>query len=107
MSHFSKLDENNIVVEVIKAEQNFINSGAVGDSFLWVQTSYNNRFRGQYGAIGFFYDKQRDVFIPPAPFSTWVFNYDKHEWEPPIPKPDGDSYVWDQSTQKWIIDDLN
>jgi len=45
MSHFAKLDSNNIVTEVIVAEQDFINSGAVGDSFLWVQTSYNGNFR--------------------------------------------------------------
>ena len=41
MSHFAKIDSNNIVTEVIVAEQDFINSGVVGDSFLWVQTSYN------------------------------------------------------------------
>ena len=40
MSHFAKLN-NNVVTEVIVAEQDFINSGAVGDSFLWVQTSYS------------------------------------------------------------------
>ena len=41
MSHFAKIDSNNIVENVIVAEQDFINSGAVGDSFSWVQTSYN------------------------------------------------------------------
>ena len=45
MSHFAKINSNNIVTEVIVAEQDFINSGAVGDSFLWVQTSYNHNFR--------------------------------------------------------------
>ena len=45
MSHFAKIDSNNIVTEVIVAEQDFINSGAVGDSFLWIQTSYNGNFR--------------------------------------------------------------
>lgn len=33
MSHFAKIDSNNIVTEVIVAEQDFINSGKVGDSF--------------------------------------------------------------------------
>ena len=47
MSHFAKLN-NNVVTEVIVAEQDFINSGAVGDSFLWVQTSYNGSFRKNY-----------------------------------------------------------
>ena len=39
MSHFAKIDKDNVVTEIIVAEQDFINSGAVGDSFLWVQTS--------------------------------------------------------------------
>ena len=39
------------------AEQDFINSGFVGDSFLWVQTSYNKNFRKNFASIGFTYDK--------------------------------------------------
>ena len=48
MAHFAKIDSNNTVTEVIVAEQDFINSGAVGDSFLWIQTSYNKNFRKNY-----------------------------------------------------------
>ena len=47
MAHFAKLN-NNIVTEVIVAEKNFINSGLVGDEFLWVQTSYNENFRKNF-----------------------------------------------------------
>jgi hypothetical protein len=42
MSHFAKV-ENGIVTSVIVAEQEFINSGVVGDPSLWIQTSYNTR----------------------------------------------------------------
>ena len=48
MTHFVKLDSNNVVTEGIVAEQDFINSGKVGDSFLWVQTSYNNNYNHIY-----------------------------------------------------------
>ena len=65
MSHFAKIDGNNIVTEVIVAEQDFINSGKVGDSFLWVQASYNNNFRGKFAGIGDTYDKVNDVFLSP------------------------------------------
>ena len=65
MSHFAKIDSNNVVTEVIVAEQDFINSGKVGDSFLWYQTSYNNNFRGKYAGIGYTYDKVNDVFLSP------------------------------------------
>ncbi|MBF84224.1 MAG: hypothetical protein CL489_07055 [Acidobacteria bacterium] len=100
MSHFAKLN-NNIVTEVIVAEQDFINSGAVGDSFLWVQTSYNNNFRKQYAGIGYTYDKVNDVFILPQPFASWTLDA-SFDWQPPTAKPDDDKmYAWNEDTQAW------
>ena len=55
MSHFAEIDKDGKVLRVIKAEQDFINSGIVGDSFNWIQTSYNNKFRKQFAGIGFKY----------------------------------------------------
>lgn len=100
MSHFAKID-NNIVTEVIVAEQDFINSGAVGDSFLWVQTSYNNNFRKQFCGVGYTYDKVNDVFVEPKPFESWILNA-SHDWEAPIAYPDdGKEYTWDEATTSW------
>jgi hypothetical protein len=101
MSHFAKV-ENNIVTEVIVAEQDFINSGKVGDSFLWIQTSYNNNFRKQYAGIGFTYDKVNDVFISPKPFPSWTSDA-SFDWQPPTVKPDDDDkmYNWNEDTQAW------
>ena len=101
MSHFAKIDENNIVTEVITAEQDFINSGSVGDSFLWVQTSYNGNFRKQFAKIGCTYDKTNDVFILPKPAPSWTLN-SNHDWEAPKAKPDdGKLYEWNEDTKAW------
>ena len=103
MSHFAKL-ENNIVTQVIVAEQDFINSGHVGDSFLWVQTSYNGNFRKNYAGIGYTYDKVRDAFIPPKPYPSWVLNEDTCLWDAPTPMPDDDQmYTWNEDTQAWDV----
>ena len=103
MSHFAKLDENNVVTDVIVAEQDFINSGKVGDSFLWVQTSYNNNFRKQYAGIGFSFDKTNDVFINPKPYESWTLDA-SFDWQPPTPKPDdGNAYFWDEENQQWNL----
>ena len=108
MSHFAKI-EDNIVTEVIVAEQDFVNSGAVGDSFLWVQTSYNGNFRKQYATIGDTYDSAKDVFISPQPYPSWTLDRD-YDWQPPIEMPEGSilhqdgnstGYVWDEDTQAW------
>ena len=104
MSHFAKLDNNNIVTEVIVAEQDFINSGSVGDSFRWVQTSYNFNFRKHYAGVGYIYDRVRDAFIPPKPHSSWILNEDTCLWIAPVPYPDDDNkYTWNEETSNWDL----
>jgi hypothetical protein len=102
MAHFAKIDSNNIVTQVIVAEQDFINSGAVGDSFLWVQTSYNRNFRKNYASVGGTYDKTRDAFIPPKPYASWTLVEDTCQWTAPVTYPDdGKKYEWDEDTTSW------
>lgn len=112
MSHFAKV-ENGLVTQVIVAEQSFIDSGAVGDPSMWVQTSYNTRggqhpegrpLRKNYAGIGYTYDSARDAFIPPKPYDSWLLNDTTCLWEPPIPLPDdGKIYSWDEEEQRWDL----
>lgn len=120
MAHFAKV-ENNIVQQVIVAEQDFIGSGIVGNPSNWYQTSYNTSggiyytpntstpdpdqskaFRKNYAGIGYSYDATRDAFIPPQPYPSWVLNDFSCLWDPPIPFPnDGKEYIWNETTQSW------
>jgi hypothetical protein len=107
MSYFAKV-ENGLVTQVIAAEQDFIDT--LGGE--WVQTSYNthggqhpeNRpLRMNYAGIGFTYDKDRDAFIPPSPYPSWVLNEDTCLWQAPIPLPDEEKqYAWDENSTSWI-----
>jgi hypothetical protein len=109
MSHFAKV-ENGIVTQVIVAEQDVIDSGMFGTG--WVQTSYNTcgnqhpegrPLRGNYAGIGFTYDRTKDVFIPPKPFTSWVLNEDTCLWEAPVAMPqDNKIYSWDEETTNWV-----
>ena len=108
MAHFAKLN-NNIVTEVIVAEQNFINSGSVGDSFLWIQTSYNENFRGKFAGIGDTWDKVNEVFVSPRPFTSWTLDENTYQWVCPLTHPDDDKmYTWDEdiyqadNTKGWV-----
>lgn len=80
MAHFAEIDENNIVQQVIVVnnevllDENGIEQEAIGVRFCenllggrWVQTSYNNRFRGTFAGIGYIYDEALDTFISPLP----------------------------------------
>jgi hypothetical protein len=101
MAHFAKLD-NNIVTEVLVAEKDFINSGQVGDEFLWVQTSYNNSFRKQFAGIGDTYDKTKDKFIKPKLHASWVLDENDY-WQAPVAYPDdGKYYGWNEATTNWV-----
>ena len=65
-------------------------------------------FRKNYPMIGYTYDQNRDAFIPPKPFNSWILNEETCMWESPIPMPqtttDGkeDYYEWQESTLSWI-----
>jgi hypothetical protein len=116
MSHFAKIDENNIVTEVIVIEQDVLDTGLWGDPKDWIQTSYNTHggvhmlggvpLRKNYAGIGYTYDRERDAFIPPklGNIDSWVLNEDTCLWQPPIPEPnDGKLYYWDESTISWKV----
>mgnify|MGYP003644083250 FL=1 len=105
MAHFAKINNNNIVTEVIVSEKDFINLGKVGDEFLWIQTSYNGNFRKQFAKVGGTYDKTKDKFISPKPFTSWTLDSNDN-WQPPIVKPstsDGTYHDWNESTQTWDL----
>jgi hypothetical protein len=89
----------------------------------WKQTSYNTHggihynkitnepsedqtkaFRKNYAGIGYYYDEQRDAFIPPKPYDSWIINEDTCLWESPIPYPnDGNRYYWNEETLSWNL----
>ena len=103
MSHFAKINSNNIVTEVIVSEKNFINSGKVGDEFLWLQTSYNDNFRKNFAGIGYAYDSTRNAFIPPQPYPSWTLDEDTCQWEAPVVIPDDNkNYNWNEATTNWV-----
>jgi len=104
MSHFAKVIDGT-VTQVIVSEQDFINSGAVGDSFLWIQTSYNNNFKGKFASIGDTYSN--DKFIAPHPYPSWSLD-DNGNWQPPVARPiDNNMYAWDEPTTSWILQETN
>lgn len=117
MAHFAEVDENNVVKRVIVIDNNeldgaeFPESEAIGQAHIasmdihgtWLQTSYNNNFRVRYAGIGWSYDPDRDAFIGPKPFESWVLNEDTLEWEAPVPRPsEEDPWDWDEENVQWV-----
>lgn len=115
MSHFAKLDENNVVVFVTVGRDEDNGKEAeltarTGD--VYKQTSFNTHggvhalggvpFRKNYAGIGYTYDEGRDAFIPPKPYASWLLNEETCLWDAPVAYPtDGNRYVWNEQTVSW------
>ena len=117
MAHFAEI-ENNIVTRVVVIhnnellDENGIEQEANGIAFCqshfgttnWIQTSYNGNIRKNYASIGHTYDEQRDAFIPPKPYASWLLNEDTCQWVSPVPHPtDNKRYYWDEDTTSWVL----
>jgi len=113
MGHFAKVN-NGIVEQVIVAEPEFFNTFVDTSPGQWIQTSYNTRggvhknggtpLRKNYAGIGYTYDAQRDAFIPPKPFASWILNESTCLWDAPVAMPnDGKIYTWNESTTSWTL----
>jgi len=77
----------------------------LGKDTEWVQTSYNATIRKNYAGPGFLYDKDRDAFLPPKPYPSWVLNEEKCVYYPPEERPlDGKDYLWDEKVKAWEED---
>jgi hypothetical protein len=120
MAHFAKV-VSGTVTQVIVAEPEFFETFVDTSPGEWIQTSYNTRggvhyqansnepsddqskaLRKNYAGIGYTYDAQKDAFIPPKPFNSWVLDETSCLWEAPTPYPDdGERYTWNETTTSW------
>ena len=130
MASFAKIGLNGKVIEVqsvvneVLHDSNGVEQEVNGIDFLtkltgypvWKQTSYNTKggvhlsggtpLRKNHAGIGFTYDEDRDAFIPPKPFNSWVLNEDTCNWEAPIAYPqDGNKYRWKEQTLSWQVEE--
>jgi hypothetical protein len=132
MASFAKIGLNNKVIEVLSVvnevlhDSNGIEQEAIGIDFLtkltgypvWKQTSYNTHggvhdnggtpLRKNHAGIGYTYDENRDAFIAPKPFNSWILNEDTCLWNAPTSMPitelkDNQYYSWNESTLTWDI----
>ena len=116
--------------EVLK-DSNGVEQESIGVDFLtkltgwaiWKQTSYNTKagkhylsdnsnlsntqeksFRKNFASIGMIYDENRDAFIDPKPYNSWILNENTCIWEAPVSYPiDGKKYTWNEITKNWEL----
>ena len=128
MAHFAKIDENNIVTQVIvvanedTTDTNGVEVEEIGVAFCkkllgaetnWKQTSYNNNFRVRYAGTGYSYNAELNAFIAPKPFESWTLVEETADWESPLgPAPElteaqvesRSFYKWDEENLAWVLE---
>ena len=119
MAHFAEVDENNIVLRVLVVDdlhesdgQNFL-ATTLGLGGTWIKTSYNTAagvhlhggtpLRKNYAGIGYTYDSERDAFIAPKPYSSWILNETSCVYEAPVVAPTDGQYTWNEETTSWDL----
>ena len=121
MAHFAKINEDNIVVDVLvvadadehRGQEFLADDLRLGGT--WIQTSYNTvagghrlggtPVRGNYAGVGLIYDPDLDAFYPPQPIPSWTLNESTFQWEAPVPQPDtttGKRYEWIEDDGEWV-----
>jgi len=110
VGHWARIDENNIVQEVIVIKEAELDTGNWGDKANWIKTSYNTfegkhytpkehqdfteesadqskALRYRYAGTGMYYDSTNDVFYEQQPFASWTLNNTTWVWQAPISYP--------------------
>ena len=126
MAHFAKIGLNSKVISVHSVHDNELKDANgvedenLGIQFLtnlhgwpiWKQTSYNDNIRKNLAGIGYTYDEDRNAFIAPKPYASWILNEETCQWDAPVARPEltqeqidnKNSYIWNEETKQW---DLN
>ena len=125
MAHYAKLDAKNRVVQVFVGRDDVVEeiddweTYYAPEGFTVRQTSYNTHggvhytdeepsddqskaLRFNYAGIGFTYDEERDAFIPPQPYPSWVLDEDTCLWVAPIAYPAEGEHTWDEQAGDWV-----
>ena len=135
MASFAKIGLNGKVIEVqsvvneVLHDSNGVEQENIGIDFLtkltgwsiWKQTSYNTYggvhklggtpLRKNHAGIGYTYDEDRDAFIPPKPYNSWILNETTCLWDPPVARPEltqeqinnNNYYSWNETNQTWDL----
>lgn len=123
MAHFAQLNENNVVIFVTPLPDELELNGeehlATLHGGVWKKTSYNTidgkhlkggtPYRKNYAGIGYTYDAERDAFIPPKPYASWILDEEKCQWKAPTEptwteeEKIGKYPVWNEETQSWDL----
>ena len=129
MAHFARIKNGIVDFVVVGRDDDENREDEHGhDGWIYRRTSYNTRggvhygpdgqpsanqskaFRKNYAGIGYTFDAERDAFIPPKPFNSWVLDESTCLWNAPVAMPEDAGtgnppkrYIWNEETTSWVV----
>ena len=110
MKFFAKLGLNSKVVDSTHLSDSDAPTEEAGIAYLnkhrsypfWKEFKRDGSIRKNNAIVGGIYDEDKDAFILPRPYPSWILNEDTCQWEAPSAKPvDEKDYIWNELTTSW------
>lgn len=100
MAYYARLNDENIVIDLIVADADHIASGGAG-----AEPQYFKEVEENTVGMNWHYVPKADVFYEPQPYPSWTLD-GTYKWQPPVPLPsDGNHHIWDEENQSWTTQD--
>ena len=103
MKFFAQLDATLTVVSITEGTDDtneLALSARTGGTYR--QTYPDKSKRKNFAGIGYIYDRDKDAFIPPKPYASWILDENTCSWKAPSDKPGTDKeYDWNESKKEW------
>ena len=110
MKFFAKLGLNSKVVDSTHLSDSDAPTEEAGIAYLnkhrsypfWKEFKRDGSIRKNNAIVGGIYDEDKDAFILPRPYPSWVLNETTCQWEAPVAYPDTDErHDWNEATKSW------
>jgi hypothetical protein len=118
MAYFARLTSDDVVDQVLIMPDEILSGSSQAEkeaaAMSYCQTLYQTSARFVLGssdgsirknpaAIGSRFYPEADMFVPPAPYPSWILDEENAKWVAPVPFPNLDHYwVWDENQLGWV-----
>ena len=113
MAIYAKINPlNNLVTDVIVADQEFIDNRL--DKDLWIKSSDSNDhskpLHHNASSVNMVWDDANKAFYAQKPYASWTLS-GEYKWIPPVEKPEvtkemlekDQVWLWDEDNRKWVV----
>jgi hypothetical protein len=98
--HLAEIKDGKVLRVIVCNDINWAKETLGGE---WIETSYTGKIRKNYAGLNYTYDKDRDAFIPPKPYNSWVLDEETCRYKAPVEMPkDGKIYNWNEAKTEWV-----